>query len=120
MGLDVSHDCWNGSYSAFMRFRAELAKAAGLPPLKEHAGYSSIGGLQFDVDDPLTTLLDHSDSEGEIPWQKCEDLATRLEELALRLPEYDSGHCPDYRVAALRFAEGLRDAFEAQENVEFY
>ncbi len=31
MGLDVSHDCWHGAYSAFMRWRQEIARAAGIP-----------------------------------------------------------------------------------------
>lgn len=36
MGLDTSHDCFHGAYSAFMRFRQQLAKAAGIPlPLME-------------------------------------------------------------------------------------
>lgn len=31
MGLDVSHDCWHGAYSAFHRWRHGVAKAAGIP-----------------------------------------------------------------------------------------
>jgi hypothetical protein len=31
MGLDVSHDCWHGAYSAFMRWREGIAKAASIP-----------------------------------------------------------------------------------------
>lgn len=31
MGLNVSHGCWEGPYSAFMRFRMALAKEAGIP-----------------------------------------------------------------------------------------
>lgn len=29
MGLDTSHDCWHGAYSAFTRWRQKLAEAAG-------------------------------------------------------------------------------------------
>lgn len=36
MGLDTSHDCWHGAYSAFNRWREGIAKAAGIPlPLME-------------------------------------------------------------------------------------
>lgn len=28
MGLDTSHDCWRGAYSAFNRWRRALAEAA--------------------------------------------------------------------------------------------
>lgn len=31
MGLDTTHDCWHGAYSAFMRWRRGIAKAAGIP-----------------------------------------------------------------------------------------
>lgn len=30
MGLDTSHGCWTGAYSAFHRWRVELARAAGV------------------------------------------------------------------------------------------
>jgi hypothetical protein len=39
MGLDVSHDCWNGAYSAFTRWRTELARAAGMPSLMLMEGF---------------------------------------------------------------------------------
>ena len=39
MGLDVSHDCWHGAYSAFMRWRCAVAKAAGMPPLQLMEGF---------------------------------------------------------------------------------
>lgn len=29
MGLDTSHDCWHGAYSAFSRWRDKLAEVAG-------------------------------------------------------------------------------------------
>jgi len=39
MGLDTTHDAWHGSYSAFMRWRIELARVAGLPPLSLMEGF---------------------------------------------------------------------------------
>lgn len=39
MGLDTSHGCWHGAYGAFMRWRQEIAKAAGLPPLELMEGF---------------------------------------------------------------------------------
>ncbi len=39
MGLDTSHGCWHGAYSAFNRWRIEIAKAAGLPPLDLMEGF---------------------------------------------------------------------------------
>jgi hypothetical protein len=31
MGLDISHGCWEGAYSAFMRWRQQIAEVAGIP-----------------------------------------------------------------------------------------
>ena len=41
MGLDISHDTWHGAYSAFHRWRVEIASAAGLPPLELMEGFYS-------------------------------------------------------------------------------
>jgi len=50
MGLDTSHGCWHGAYSAFHRWRAGVAKAAGLPPLCIMEGHAEVSGT-FDSDD---------------------------------------------------------------------
>jgi hypothetical protein len=39
MGLDCSHNAWHGAYSAFMRWREQIAKVAGLPPLNFMEGF---------------------------------------------------------------------------------
>jgi hypothetical protein len=31
MGLDISHDCWHGPYSMFMRWREWIASQVGIP-----------------------------------------------------------------------------------------
>lgn len=54
MGLDTSHDCWHGAYSAFMRWRQAIAEAAGLPPLELMEGF--YGSLYRDDGASLPTL----------------------------------------------------------------
>jgi hypothetical protein len=39
MGLDTTHGCWHGAYSAFMRWREKIAEVAGLPPLGMMEGF---------------------------------------------------------------------------------
>jgi len=39
MGLDISHGCWHGAYSAFMRWREKISQVAGLPPLALMEGF---------------------------------------------------------------------------------
>lgn len=58
MGLDCSHDAWHGAYSAFMRWRTEIAKAAGLPPLELMEGfYSPLPVVPSDSTRPPTFYL---------------------------------------------------------------
>ena len=142
MGLDTSHGCWHGAYPAFGRWREEIARAAGLPPLEFMEGFYDEGSVFWDscgrrdvsrlAEDlpirwdclrpsPLFTLLHHSDCEGEIAWEECAAIADALEELLPKLPtEEDGGHFGDWRETTQGFIDGLRLAAECQENVEFH
>ena len=141
MGLDTSHGCWHGAYSAFGRWREEIARAAGLPPLEFMEGFWGASWnrctnnlcpfervsrdlpIRWDClrPSPLFTLLHHSDYEGEIAWEECAAIADALEELLPKLPtEEDGGHIGDWRETTQGFIDGLRLAAECQENVEFH
>lgn len=111
MGLDTTHDCWHGPYSAFMRWREAIAEAAGLPPLMlmegfferdEHGDpfrdlarqwpntaetYYRCLPIRWDAlkPSPLHGLLSHSDCGGMIPAADCGPLADALEELLPRM-----------------------------------
>lgn len=123
MGLWVSHDCWRGSYSAFNRFRVAVAHAIGID-LDCMQGYGD-AGIPWSTlaHDPIRTLLDHSDCDGEIAVTDLLPLADRLIELIPVLRHIDrmagltgpGGHA----AAAQRFADGLRRAAAANEPVEF-
>jgi hypothetical protein len=137
MGLDTSHDCWHGPYSAFMRWRVELAEAAGIPLLLMEGFYSSssqelwfLDGLDetrqntilrllkgapisWDIlkHDAVHELLHHSDCDGEIKWEVCGDMADSLEELLPKMKDKHKTQC---------FIDGLRLAHGAKENVDFH
>lgn len=136
MGLSTTHGCWDGPYSAFMRWRKALAQAAGLPPLELMDGFcreapftkwypNFLGNPLADIEtrlpikweclkpDPLIELLDHSDCDGSLPWRSCKAIADRLDALIPSLSDYDAS-------LAERFSNGLREAFEAKEDVEFH
>lgn len=117
MGLDTSHDCWRGAYSAFMRWRQKLAEVAGLPPLELMEGfYHSVNDMNnlptlfcesraaaresfsyldsrlpisWDClqSDILYRLLYHSDCDGSLEADICGPLADRLVELLPLLPD---------------------------------
>lgn len=146
MGLDTSHDCWHGAYSAFNRWRTKLAEVAGLPPLELMEGFFEDGTLYFGIleapmwqekkdnlsarlpikwealkPDPLHELLNHSDCEGEIPWESCAAIADSLERLIPLLPDEEGGgHIGNWRAKTQQFVNGLREAAAAKENVDFH
>lgn len=142
MGLDTSHDCFSGAYSAFGRWRDAVAEAAGYTVRKVDWGQGYLqetilidwghitnGALHGDweatPDDPLIVLIAHSDCEGVIKPEQARPLADRLEAL---LPALDAkgegvGHIAargGFGGVTRRFIHGLRAAAEANENVEFY
>lgn len=125
MGLDTTHDCWHGPYSAFMRWReglhVHIMAARGTPDPLGLDGYRRAmeQGLwpYNDENDPLDVLMSHSDCDGEIAAEMCGPLADALEKLLERMPPralYDT-----LRPATERFIAGLRRAAAAGEAVEF-
>lgn len=116
MGLDTTHGCWHGPYSAFGEFRSSLFDAAFGGGIRETYAYLREANAWTDDDsrrqDPIMVLLMHSDWDGSIPVEHAEELAGRLDELADILPD---GHAYDAR----QFARGLRTAAALGEDVEF-
>lgn len=140
MGLDASTESgvelWRGAYSAFTRWRNQLAEAAGYTVAPGPGPYR-IPGPALDWDnlteangagdwettpaDPLLVLLAHSDCDGHILPAQAGPLADRLTELLPLLPAgTGGGHIGDWRVTTQTFIDGLRAAAEAGERVEFY
>jgi hypothetical protein len=141
MGLWVSHECWTGAYSAFSRWREQLARTAGYTVAKVtwedrdtflngsdcvliDWGHITMANVMGDWDetpvDPLLVLIAHSDCEGVIHPAQAGPLADRLTELLPLLPdEADLGHIGDWRTKTQAFIDGLRAAVEAGEDVEF-
>lgn len=117
MGLQTTHGCWHGPYSAFHEWRVEIAEVVGID-LAEMEGYDGTRRWEDLAPDPIHVLLDHPDSEGEIAAGDCIPLAERLEEIADRL----KGGAPDFShaTAAHQFAAGLRRAALNNEPVVFF
>jgi hypothetical protein len=121
MGLDISHDCWHGGYSLFLRWRCEIARVAGID-LMNMDGYAKSGGIKWESlkPDVLHVLLNHSDCDGYIQWRYTKKLADRLTELLPLLEDESYGSTPSCRSQTEPFIEGLLRAYEAHERVEFY
>ncbi len=138
MGLDTTHDCWHGPYSAFTRWRQALAKAAGYAVWNVvlngipaptvmidwgHLGTEAhlMGEWEETPDDPLLVLIVHHDYTGDIRPAQAGPLADRIEELAQHLPpeEHDSWDPHWMRGRSAQFVAGLRTAAAAGEPVRF-
>ncbi len=121
MGLDTSHNAWHGAYSAFMRWRTEIARLIDVP-LDKMEGFV-LGGVKWETlrPDPLYALLSHSDCDGEIAPDDCAKIADRLEELLPKLPEGDAGgHIGYWREKTKQFIDGCRAASAAGEPLDFH
>lgn len=133
MGLDVSHGCWSGAYSAFMRWRQKICEVAGYGDI-ESQYWDSLSDRIIKWDeyrteyqpcpdaDPLHILLGHCDCEGEIRKEDCARLADALEKLmpALKRAGDGGGHIGSYAERTQEFIYGLRRAAEAGEKVTFH
>jgi hypothetical protein len=146
MGLNVSHDAFDGAYSAFQRLRQEVAHAIGgsYPPhfLRNAAGKIVYKNDFAIVDDSLELgmwywdsekyskethpglyeFLCHSDCDGEISPEMCVHVADELEALLPLMPIGGDGHIAregGCREVLRRFIAGCRDAAEANEPLTF-
>jgi hypothetical protein len=125
MGLDTTHNCWHGPYSAFHVWRTAVARAAGYGEqwpdnMTIHGGENfedvHMGKWVRSPDDPLMVLLLHQDCEGEILPEHAGPLADRLEGLLGVLPRDADHWC---RQKTIQFIAGLRDAASRNEVVDF-
>jgi len=145
MGLDFSHCEARWGYSGFMNFRTKLAAEAGIALLCMKGFASSPIGKGFDVltiagesgesgkmpgfdkyvgrqqiiswdsiKDDIKPLLDHSDCDGILTPEECTKVAPRLRELVSAWPDDDRD-----KIKALLLAEGMDEAVNSGENLEF-
>jgi hypothetical protein len=140
VGLDTTHDCWHGPYSAFTRWRQALAQAAGYAVWKVELGHGPptptvmldwghlgtephlLGEWAETPSDPLLVLIVHHDDQGEIRPAQASALADRIEALTPLLPPEEHGSWqPEWmRSRSAQFVAGLRKAAAAGESVRFH
>ena len=109
MGLDISHGTWNGSYTSFGEWRRWVA---------------SLEGVEIDSKGALPThyLLNHSDTEGKIVWEKLNSLADRLQFLLDNSEQEDGTTDFDYKwlcKKTKKFISGCREAYNLKESLVF-
>lgn len=128
MGMTISHNAFQGSYSTFNQWRMKLAAAIGLY-LELMEGYNSLRDARYPY--PMKWELLKPDAlyglfytEGDhIPTEQCSALADRLEELLPQLPSADFGEHWDrnyWREMTQQFIAGLRKAASQNEPLSFH
>ena len=133
MGLDVSHDCWSGSYSNFSEWRNTLAELAGYElevvryegiemsfmspriPIEVNEE-NALGMWANSPEDALIVLFAHSDCDGIIMPGDASDLRERLSEL---LTEKGKEMDEPTQFYTRRFISGLDLAISEDEIVRF-
>jgi hypothetical protein len=139
MGLDTSHDCWHGAYSAFRRWRNYVAQVGGFTMVDGERGpdyelpwdeipitNDNLMGHWSkplpDGADPLIYLLAHSDCDGVIHPTQGREIAKRLREVLPNMKDegHSGGHIPSMRDVTERFITGLEEAADAGEDVDFH
>ncbi len=136
MGLDVSHDCFHGAYSAFNRFRQSVARACGgsFPPHDEDfrrdngsipdrkTYYWNDDGIPEAHHAAVATFLGHEDCDGTFTPTEAAGVAEFLRWAAPKMNEEVQGHlswATTMGDVAIRFANGCARAANADEDVEF-
>lgn len=113
MGIAFSHGEAGWSYSGFNRFRARLACDALGVDLFSLRGFGGTTSWNT-VKGPLKPLLTHSDCDGVLSPKECKSVAPALRAAVSAWPEEDYD-----RVMAQRLADGMVEAAEADEPLEF-
>ena len=147
MGLNCSHDAFDGAYSAFNRLRGYVAAVCGgsYPPhgsgSEDRAGkfvwtphpnpeYRDDKSWYYDdtlvaeeIREGMTLFLGHSDCDGELSPAECREVSKFLcWVVAIGHEQETGGHLVsfgDMRAVVKQFIEGCDDAAENEEPLEF-
>lgn len=121
MGLDTTHSCWHGAYSAYFRWRYNLLEQTGKFALtRERFDYTG-PKEEWSLYAPLAYLMQHSDCDGIIPLEAQIPLAECLERQIAAYPDANwDGHIGGWHAKTKQFADGLRLAHSLGEEVEYH
>lgn len=119
MGLDTTHGCWSGPYSAFNRFRYSLAYQIGIN-LDEYAGYNDLGVKNLsDIKHPLMPLFNHSDCDGRLTVKECKSIVKGLNNVLENFTENEK-YDFDFKEKIKQFRDGCEHAISLKQMVKFH
>lgn len=124
MGLNCSHDAFDGAYSAFHSFRGAVCVAAG--GVWDKNGQWEILEDIYNANAGLVEFLNHSDCDGEISPEMCLKIADNLENLLPIIEANDNGgnghiaRAGGFAAVTRKFINGCREAAKLGEPLEFF
>lgn len=126
MGLNTTHNAWQGPYSSFNEFRKWLASKININ-LDEYIGYMHPDATKeiTSINHKIMSLLNHSDCDGELTPEECRQIAEGIEEILNGISKEESEnaennwHFSNYNKAK-RFKEGCLHAYSKNEHMEFH
>jgi len=119
MGLDTSHDCWNGAYSSFNRFRYSLGHQIGID-LNDYAGYGKTKMKDLTkIEHELMPLLNHSDCDGILTVEESKRIVKGLNNVLENFNDKIEADY-DFKEKIIQFRNGCLDAIERNEDVNFH
>lgn len=119
MGLDITHECWHGSYSSFNSFRYDLGRQIGIN-LDHYAGYGGVGVKNLEsIEHDLMPLFNHSDCDGYLQPIQCGKIANALDGILSNLNHELEIETLNFENKIKQFRNGCRDAAKLNEIVEF-
>ena len=118
MGLNTTHNCWNGPYSSFNQFRYSLAEVINID-LAEYHGYGLDGTEDLaSIEHDLMPLFNHSDCDGILTVEESKRIARGLKDVLLITSKRQTD--PDFVEAIIDFRDGCLDAISRNEIIEFH
>lgn len=119
MGLIISHDCFEGPYSVFNRFRYSLGHQIGID-LNEYRGYNKGGDKSLgSIKHGLMPLFNHSDCDGKLTVKECKSIVSGLNDVLSNFDEKIEADY-DFKERIIRFRDGCLYAISKNQKLKFY
>lgn len=119
MGLATTHNCWRGSYLMFNKFKYDLVMQI-LVDFNESLGKNEEEFiLSNSIFQKIKPLLHHSDCEGELSPEECEQIAKGLDRILDGFSDEIAEESELFRKLIIRFRNGCIAASQRNETVFF-
>jgi len=118
MGLDITHDCWHGPYSKFMRFRRSLCLQINID-IDMFSDYGGNGKSSESLDHDIMPLINHSDCDGRLTVKESRRIIKGLQSILDNFNK-DLPMDYDFKDMIIQFKKGLELSVKSRQIVRFH